>query len=107
MTRPSRASKPVKPTIKVEAEIMATRTETRTTTFSRPFQLVGLDGLQAPGAYLVEIDEETIDELSFVAWRRTATMIHIRRNGTTQVFPVDAAELDACLRRDADAAGAP
>lgn len=80
---------------------MTTRTDHRTVTFTQPFHLDGIDGLQPPGDYLVDTDEETIDELSFVAWRRMATMIHIRRNGTTQVFRIDPVELDANLMRDA------
>jgi hypothetical protein len=79
---------------------MTTRTDRRTVTFTQPFHLDGIDGLQPPGAYLVDTDEETIDELSFIAWRRIATMIHIRRNGTDQVFRIDPVELDAGLMRD-------
>lgn len=79
---------------------MTTRTSRRTVSFSKPFHLNGLDGLQPAGEYLVDTDEETIDELTFIAWRRVATMIHIRRHGTTQVFRVDPVELDATLMRD-------
>jgi hypothetical protein len=84
---------------------MTTRTERRTVTFTQPFQLAGVDGVQPPGSYVVETDEQTIDDLSFIAWRRTATMIHIQRNGTTQVFRVDPVELDDCLLREAGIAG--
>jgi hypothetical protein len=80
---------------------MTTRTDHRTVTFTQPFHLDGIDGLQPAGAYLVDTDEETIDELSFVAWRRMATSIHISRNGTTQVFRIDPVDLDASLMRDA------
>ena len=45
---------------------MSTRTDHRTVTFTQPFHLDGIEGLQPPGAYLVDTDEETIDELSFV-----------------------------------------
>jgi len=80
---------------------MTTRTDQRTVTFTKPFELGGIDGLQPPGAYLVDTDEETIDELSFIAWRRVATTIQIRRNGTTQVYRIDPVDLDASLMRDA------
>ena len=80
---------------------MTTRTDHRTVTFRQPFHLDGIEGLMPPGAYLVDTDEETIDELSFIAWRRMATTIHIRRNGATQVFRIDPVELDATLMRDA------
>ncbi len=80
---------------------MTTRTGHRTVTFSQPFHLDGIEGLQPPGAYRVDTDEETIDELSFIAWRRMATTIHIRLNGATQIFRIDPVELDATLMRDA------
>jgi hypothetical protein len=48
----------------------------------------------------VDTDEESIDDLSFLAWRRLATTIHIYRNGLTQVFSVDPTDLDASLLRD-------
>lgn len=79
---------------------MNTRTDRRTVTFTQPFELDGIDGRQPAGTYLVDTDEETIDGLSFIAWRRLATMIHITRNGTTQVFRIDPVELDAILMRE-------
>ncbi len=42
----------------------------------RPFVLPGVDGLQPAGTYDVDTDEESIDDVSFLAWRRVATMIH-------------------------------
>lgn len=86
---------------------MATRTDRRTVTISQSFRLDGIDGELPPGRYEVDTDEETIDGLSFISWRRTATMIHVRRSGTTQVFRIDPADLDECLLRETDAAGAP
>ena len=80
---------------------MTTRTERRTVNFRRPFHLAGIDEVQPAGAYEVDTDEELIENLSFPAWRRMATMIHIERNGRTQVFRIDPVELDANLLRDA------
>jgi len=79
---------------------MTTRTSRRTVTFTQPFEIAGMGGVQPPGDYQVETDEETIDELSFVAWRSVETRIVIRRGGTTQVFTIDRAELEAALARD-------
>lgn len=79
---------------------MTTRTTRKTVTFTRSFVL-GDAGTQAPGTYEVDTDEELIDGLSFVAYRRVATLIKLRRGGATEVFKVNPAELDAALMLDA------
>jgi hypothetical protein len=86
---------------------MTSRTCDRTVTFHRPFQLSNGDGPFPPGEYLVQTDEELIDRLSFPAWRRVATMIHVRRGGVTQVLTIAPQELDLVLSRDADGAVRP
>ena len=84
---------------------MTSRTIDRTVTFQRWFVLSNMDGPYPPGDYLVQIDEETIDQLSFTAWRRVATMIHVRRDGATQVVTVSPQELDLILSRDRKCSG--
>ncbi|GLR82999.1 hypothetical protein [Azospirillum oryzae] len=82
-----------------------TRTTTRTVTFTRPFELSGMDGVQPAGSYVVETDEELIDSLSFPVYRRTATWIHLphvdgRSNGGSgmaQTALIDPDELDRIL----------
>ena len=81
---------------------MTSRTNRKTVTFRRPFVLNGVDGTQPPGAYDVDTDEESIDSLSILAYRRVATSFHVHRDGGTQVFRIDPVELDAALMRDAD-----
>lgn len=81
---------------------MTIRTTTRQATFVRPFTLTGVDRALPPGTYAIDTDEEQIDSLSFVAWRRVATAIHIVQGGTTEIWPVDPADLDEALRRDAE-----
>jgi hypothetical protein len=53
------------------------------------------------------MDEEEILGLSFLAFRRTATMLHIPATSisghSNQVFPVNSAELTAALEADARA----
>jgi len=80
---------------------MTTRTTHKTVTFARPFHLAGVDGVQPPGTYRVDTDEEQIAGLSFLAFRRVATTIHLGRNGLTQVYRIDPVDLDAGLLRDA------
>ncbi|KAB2865976.1 MAG: hypothetical protein F9K43_16555 [Bauldia sp.] len=80
---------------------MTIRTTRKTVTFARPFSLAGIDGVNPAGAYEVDTDEEVIDNLSFLAYRRVATTIHLRRDGASQVHPIDPVDLDYRLLRDA------
>ncbi len=85
---------------------MAIRTNTKTVTFNHPFHLADMEEMQPAGAYEIETDEELIEGLSFMAWRRKRSLIHL--HGTTgnvklmQVMEVDPKELDAALRRDSE-----
>ena len=80
---------------------MTTRTTRQTVTFTKPFTLVGIDGIQPPGAHEIDTDEESIDRLSFLAWRRVATTITLRRHGAMQIYRIDPTDLEASLLRDA------
>ncbi len=80
---------------------MTTRTARKTVTFRQPFALSGVDGIQPAGTYTVDTDEETIDALSFLAWRRVATTIQGERDGATEVCRIDPVDLEASLLRDA------
>ena len=56
---------------------MSVRTTETTVTFKRPFTLPSVDSPQPAGTYRLVMDEEEILGLSFLAFRRTATMLHI------------------------------
>ena len=56
---------------------MTLRTTSRTITFARPFSLDGLEETQPAGSYTVQTDEEPIEGLSFLAFRRVATVIFL------------------------------
>ena len=56
---------------------MSIRTTEKTVTFCRPFTLAALDGPQPAGTYHVVTEEEQIPDLSFVAFRRVATLLHL------------------------------
>jgi hypothetical protein len=55
-----------------------TRSIETTVTFRRPFTLTALDGVQPAGTYRLVEEEEEIAGLSFVAFRRVATLLHVR-----------------------------
>lgn len=50
-----------------------TRVISTTVTFARPFILDGFEGLQRPGSYVVDTEQELIDSPSVTAWKRIST----------------------------------
>jgi hypothetical protein len=88
---------------------MITRTTRKTVTFTRPFSLSALDDAQPSGTYTVDTDEELIDGLSFLAYRRVATLLHLpstsSRVGVTEIVTVNPSELDAALEKDIQQSG--
>lgn len=84
---------------------MTTRSRETTFAFAHAFHLSALDAPQPPGRYLVVTEEDEIDGLSFQAFHRTATLLHLPAQGVAsairQVVTVDPEELAAA--HDADA----
>jgi hypothetical protein len=84
---------------------MPERITRRSVTFLHPFSLVGVDGVQPAGTYTIETVEESLDNLSFVAYRRVSTTIVLpASNAPTlrrQVVIVDPRDLEAAEKRDA------
>ncbi len=83
---------------------MTTRTSKKTVTFRRPFFLSGFDEVLPAGAYCVEADEELLEGISYSAYRRILTVIHLHadpgRPGVERFLTIDPNELDAALERD-------
>lgn len=79
---------------------MTTRMTSRVVTFQRPFILAGFDQVRPPGSYTVETEEEQIDSISFPAWKRTMTIMHLKDGVTTEYHPIDPGELQEALLRD-------
>ena len=85
------------------------RSMTTNVTFRHAFALKGLERPVPPGTYRVDVEEDPIDGLSFLAYRRLATFITVPvagRSGSTQSLLVDPKELEQALTRDAAAAAA-
>ena len=74
------------------------RTTRETVTFEHPFSLFAVDGVQPAGTYTVETDEDLIEGLSFLAYRRVATTIYLPLRyggrGSLQAVRVEPRELD-------------
>jgi hypothetical protein len=81
------------------------RTTRRSVTFRHPFQLAGFEEPLEPGSYTVETNEERIEGLSFVAYRRISTTIETAAKGfgraARQVVTIDPRDLEAALKLDA------
>ena len=56
---------------------MTGRTTRTSVTFSRPFSLSDLDGIQPAGTYRIQTLDVTLDSLSFLAYRRVSTTIEL------------------------------
>lgn len=86
---------------------MSERSTETTITFQHPFSLSALDQPLPAGRYLVVIEEDAISGLSFQAFHRTATLLHLPAIGTgggmQQVITVNPDELDAAQRTDRQA----
>jgi len=83
---------------------LTTRSTQTVVRFSSAFLLPGFDAPQPAGEYRVDQDEESIDGLSRLAWRRIAAFIHLpaiaMRVPTQQMVPINPADLDAALEKD-------
>ena len=80
---------------------MTIRTTKSRVTFNRPFSLKGVDGVQPPGSYEVETDEETIEGNERTVYRRVATILYLSAGGVTVSCAIDPDDLAAALARDA------
>jgi hypothetical protein len=83
---------------------MTVRTSEKTVTFRRPFRLGDFDEVLQPGAYRIETDEELLAGISFPAYRRILTLMHLHaepgRRGVERLLTIDPKELDEALERD-------
>jgi hypothetical protein len=85
---------------------MSTRTKRSIVHFPAPFALAGVDGLLPAGDYAVDNDEEPIEGISWLAYHRVATFIHLPAIAATSrvrsMVAVDPAELDAASKQDSE-----
>jgi len=82
---------------------MTIRTIEKSLRFERPFALKGAERIYPAGAYRVVTDEEAIDGLSFLAYRRVSTMLFVPglTGSSIEMIIVDPADLEAAQLRDA------
>ena len=84
---------------------MMNRTVTTQISFCRPFRLPGIADIQPAGTYIVETEEELLQAVSFTAWRRLDTVIHLPRSPgapmVDRIVTIDPVTLEAALALDA------
>jgi hypothetical protein len=83
---------------------MIARTLRTNVAFAKPFLLKGVDRVLPAGTYKVVTDEELIEGLSFLAYRRVATMIFVpaqAQASATEMVSIDPMELQAAQEQDA------
>ncbi|MFS8041988.1 MULTISPECIES: hypothetical protein [Xanthobacter] len=83
---------------------MNIRTRETMVSFDHPFRLSNVDGILPAGTYRVVTDEEQILGLSFIAYRRVATVLHIPAisapQGRYASLDIDPVELEAAMLKD-------
>ena len=86
---------------------MTTRSRRETVHFKHSFRIKCIDRLLPPGAYEVIADEEMIEGLSFVSFRRVATMIMVPgeapRDSSVEMISISSVDLSNAQRDDASA----
>ncbi|WP_249694079.1 hypothetical protein [Stappia sp. WLB 29] len=83
---------------------MTTRTTQTVVHFQTSFLVSDIVEPQPPGDYQVDREDELIEGLSWIAWRRVGTFIHLPAIGVRaairQLVPIDPAEIDAVTEKD-------
>lgn len=83
---------------------MIIRTTQTVVQFQSAFLLPEFDTPQPAGTYRVDYDEEMLDSLSTLAWRRVGAFLHLPAIGsgrsTQQMVTLTPGALEALLQRD-------
>lgn len=85
---------------------MTIRSRREVVTFKHPFHIRGIERQLPAGAYEVVTDEESIEGLSFAAFRRVATMILVPAEGSrgaVEMVSIGSVDLADAQRIDASA----
>jgi hypothetical protein len=84
---------------------MAARSRREIVTFKRSFRIRSVDRLLPAGTYEIITEEETIEGLSFEAFRRLATIMIVPAEGSsgpaTEMISIGSVELSDALLIDA------
>ena len=81
---------------------MSTRTKRSIVHFPAPFALAGVDELLPAGDYAVDNDEEPIEGISWLAYHRVATFIHLPAIASTSLLAIQRPRPVPVKRRDSE-----
>ncbi len=88
---------------------MTIRTSSKFVIFNHPFEIGSLPEVQPAGSYQIDIDEEMIEGLSFVAYKRVLTVIHLhsknKLRSLTRALTISAKDLETALQKDKTKSG--
>ncbi len=81
---------------------MSTRIKMKSVTFARPFFLDEIDRELPAGVYALEVEEEMLDGVTFVGYRRVGTRMTVPSSAGTgmETWLIRPDGLDAALERD-------
>lgn len=79
---------------------MTTRTTRSTISFRLPFKLISIGEVLPAGDYQLETDEELMDSVSMLVYRRTNTLLRVPRGSGSEMFMIDPKELEIALLKD-------
>ncbi|WP_040440899.1 hypothetical protein [Roseibium aggregatum] len=79
---------------------MNTRSTRSTVTFCHPFTLKGHSDVLPAGDYEVLVEEEELQGVSFLAYRKKATYLIIMGHGRTEMREISGNDLESVLNRD-------
>lgn len=83
---------------------MTIRTTSKTVFFTHPFKIGCWEEVQPAGSYQVDTDEELIEGLSFVAYKKILTIIHLhsknKQKAMTRALTIRAKDLEMALEKD-------
>ncbi|SDE91119.1 hypothetical protein [Limimaricola pyoseonensis] len=83
---------------------MTVRSSESVVTFTHPFRISGYSEELPEGDYMVVVEEELLQGLSFEAYRRTGTYLTVQGRGnradSSETRPVTQKALEAALDRD-------
>lgn len=83
---------------------MSTRTTQTAVRFLSAFSLPGFDEPQPPGEYLIDLDEESIEGVSWTAWHCVGAFIHLPAisagRAAGQMVPIKPGCLETALEQD-------
>ena len=83
---------------------MTIRTSRKSVTFRKPFTLKSVDEVLPAGTYTVETDEEPVENISFLAYRRISTVLFVPGKPGERVLErmltINPNELDDAMERD-------